>query len=203
MTRCAVCEAEMESGAALCPQCGALQPCDPSLSLFAILGLAEGFVIDPAALRSAALERLRAVHPDRFAQADGRTQRQSLEWTTRLNEAQAVLSDPLRRGDYLFSRHFGQSALGEEMGSLRDPEVLMRQMERREALEEAAAVRDQVALERLRAEAHAEEKQIEEQLAASFTAPEAGRIAPLLQEWQYLRKFLAEIDQYEERWDFA
>ncbi|WP_308388615.1 Fe-S protein assembly co-chaperone HscB [Acidithiobacillus sp. AMEEHan] len=203
MIRCAVCRAEMESGSAICPQCGALQPFDPSLSLFAVLGLEEGFAIDSAALRSASLERLRALHPDRFARADGRTQRQSLEWTTRINEAQAILGDPLRRGDYLFSRHFGHSALGEEMGSLRDPELLMRQMERREALEDAAAIRDQAALDRLRTAAQAEEKQIEAELAAAFTTPEAGRIAPLLQEWQYLRKFLAEIDQYEEQWDFA
>ncbi|MEY2340622.1 Fe-S protein assembly co-chaperone HscB [Acidithiobacillus sp. IBUN Pt1247-S3] len=203
MPECRACQAELAPGSAICTQCGVLQPFDPSLSLFAVLGLEEGFAIDPAALRRQSLDRLRALHPDRFAQADAATQRQSLEWSTRINEAQAVLGDPLRRADYLFTRHFGHSALGEEMGSLRDPELLMRQMERREALEEAAGIRDQSALDMLRAQAHAEERQIQEQVAAAVAQPRAERIAPLLQEWQYLRKFLAEIDQNEEQWDFA
>ena len=188
---------------AICPECGALQPFDPSLSLFAVLGLEVAFSVDPAQIRSQVLERMRALHPDRFAQADGAAQRQSLQWSTRINEAQAVLIDPLRRADYLFTQHFGHSALGEEMGSIRDPELLVRQMERREALEEAANAKDPAVLDSLRAQARAEERQLHERIAQAFQDPAAEVIAPLLQEWQYLRKFLAEIDQSEEQWDFA
>jgi molecular chaperone HscB len=113
------------------------------------------------------------------------------------------LGDPLRRADYLFQQRFGHSALGEEMGSLRDPELLLREMERREALEDAVAIRDQAQLDRLRAEANAEEQELTERMAAAFAAPQEAQIARLLQEWQYLRKFLAEIDANEERWDYA
>ncbi len=203
MTPCRSCQAELGTGVAICPRCGALQPFDPSLSLFAVLGLEAAFSVDPAQIRSQVLERMRALHPDRFAQADGAAQRQSLEWSTRINEAQAVLSDPLRRADYLFTQHFGHSALGEEMGSIRDPELLMRQMERREALEEAANAKDLAMLDSLRTQAKAEERQLHERIAQAFQDPAAEVIAPLLQEWQYLRKFLAEIDQSEEQWDFA
>jgi molecular chaperone HscB len=203
MSSCPSCRASLLPGSAICPHCGALQPFDPNLSLFAVLGLTAGFSLDPAELRKRVLERQQLLHPDRFAQADSAQQRQSLEWSTRINEAQAVLGDPLRRADYLFQQRFGHSALGEEMGSLRDPELLLREMERREALEDAVAIRDQAQLDRLRAEANAEEQELTERMATAFAAPQEAQIARLLQEWQYLRKFLAEIDANEERWDYA
>jgi len=201
--RCPQCGAECAPCAVLCPACAALLPFDPSCSLFAILGLGEAFDQDAEDLRGRALELQRRLHPDRFAKAPAALQRRSLEWSTRINEAAAILGDPLRRADYLFSRRFGQSALSEAQGSIHDPALLMRQMEYREQLEDIAEARDQAALDALRRQIVEEEKAVQERVAREFASSAADRsaLAADLQEWQYLRKLRAELDRREEAWE--
>ncbi len=202
MGRCRHCQAELGEQPAWCAACGAVQPFDPGLSHFAILGLPATFPQDAGQIRERALTLQRALHPDRFSQAGPAEQRLSLEWSTRINEALAILTDPLRRADYLFQQRFGHSALGEEQGSLRNPVILLREMERREALEDAALLQDHQALDSMRTAAEQEENQLQKRLSAMFhRGAEASEIAPLLQEWQYLRKFLAEMERREEEWD--
>ena len=202
---CDLCGAELGNSPAVCPACHALQPFDPSISLFSILGVAEDFCLDPQVLRDRALNLQQALHPDRFAASGGSQRRRSLEWSTLVNEALAVLGDPLRRGGYLFQRRFGCVPPGEDQGTIRDPELLLRQMEYREYLEEAAANRDREVLGGLRAEVLAGESSLEASLAQAF-AFSAGRQAEIghaLLEWQYLRRLRTEIDRYEDQWDFA
>ncbi len=202
---CEQCGARLENSLAVCPSCHALQPFDPSLSFFAVLGVAEDFCLDPKALRDRALNLQQALHPDRFAAAAGGLRRRSLEWSTRVNEALAVLGDPLRRGGYLFQERFGSVPPGEDQGTIRDPELLLRQMECRERLEEAVSGRDREMLDGLRAEVLAGERHLEAFLASAFAGPEENQagIGRALLEWQYLRRLRTEIDRYEDQWDFA
>lgn len=203
--RCPQCGAECATCSVLCPACSALLPFDPSCSLFASLGLPESYALDAADLRERALDLQRHLHPDRFARASASLQRRSLEWSTRINEAAAVLGDPLRRADYLFARRFGHSALGEAQGSIRDPELLMRQMEYREQLETIAKARDQAALDDLRRQIGQDEQSLQQRVAAAFAREDSDgeALAAALQEWQYLRKLRAELERTEESWDFA
>lgn len=202
---CSQCGAECAPCSVLCPACGALLPFDPSCSLFAVLGVGESYDLDGTDLRTRVVELQRRLHPDRFAQAPASLQRRSLEWSTRINEAAAVLGDPLRRADYLFARRYGRSALSEAQGSIRDPDLLMRQMELREQLEAISEARDQAALDALRRQIGEDEQRLQRQVAQGLAVAEGDNeaLASALQEWQYLRKLRAELDRSEESWDFA
>lgn len=68
---------------------------------FALFGLPVAFGVDSAALEAGWKRMQRTVHPDRFARADDAQKRLALQWSTLINEAYAVLKDPLRRAEYL------------------------------------------------------------------------------------------------------
>lgn len=68
---------------------------------FALFGLPLAFTLNPAALDAGWKQLQRAVHPDRFARADDAQKRLALQWSTRINEAYAVLKDPVQRAAYL------------------------------------------------------------------------------------------------------
>ena len=68
---------------------------------FALFGLPLGFTLNPAVLEVGWKQLQRAVHPDRFARADDAQKRLALQWSTRINEAYAVLKDPVQRAAYL------------------------------------------------------------------------------------------------------
>ncbi|MGC9216785.1 Fe-S protein assembly co-chaperone HscB [Acidithiobacillus sp.] len=184
---------------ALCASCGAVQPFRPDLSLYAVAGLPETYDLDVQALRTQVLALQKGLHPDRFANAEPAARRYSLEWSTRLNEALAILRDPLRRADYLLRRQ-GVDALGEQV-KVADPELLMTQMVYRERLEDLVAARDLSGMEVLRQEVDTAVVGVVQRLRGLLgilpcAEPEAAGAA--LRELQFLDKLLGEIDRSEE-----
>jgi molecular chaperone HscB len=146
---------------ALCPQCGAIQPPDAAADLFAVLGLPRRFALDLPAAEAAFKNLSRQLHPDRFAKADPRARRASLQRTVQLNEAWRTLRDPVSRAEYLLrlsgyligaeegaSRPAGAGeAQGQTAGRVRiaaPQELLMEILEMREALGEARDAEDRV-----------------------------------------------------------
>jgi len=77
---------------------------------FERLGLPRRFSIDQAEIERQYLARSREVHPDHYQSAGGLEQRASLELSSALNEAYAILRDPFRRADYLLQLMGGPSA---------------------------------------------------------------------------------------------
>ncbi|MHB1281220.1 MAG: Fe-S protein assembly co-chaperone HscB [Acidithiobacillus sp.] len=184
---------------ALCASCGAVQPFRADLSLFAVAGLPETYDLDVQALRTQVLALQKGLHPDRFANAEPAARRYSLEWSTRLNEALAILRDPLRRADYLLQRQ-GVDALGEQV-KVADPELLMTQMIYRERLEDLVAARDLSGMEALRQEVDTAVTGVVQRLRGLLgilpcAEPEAAGAA--LRELQFLDKLFGEIDRSEE-----
>lgn len=193
---CFQCGAELGAPSALCASCGAVQPFRADLSLFAVAGLPETYDLDVQALRTQVLALQKGLHPDRFANAEPAARRYSLEWSTRLNEALAILRDPLRRADYLLQRQ-GVDALGEQV-KVADPELLMTQMIYRERLEDLVAVRDLSGMEALRQEVDTAVTGVVQRLRGLLgilpcAEPEAAGAA--LRELQFLDKLLGEIDR--------
>ncbi|WP_226835688.1 Fe-S protein assembly co-chaperone HscB [Acidithiobacillus ferridurans] len=184
---------------ALCASCGAVQPFRADLSLYAVAGLPETYDLDVQTLRTQVLALQKGLHPDRFANAEPAARRYSLEWSTRLNEALAILRDPLRRADYLLQRQ-GVDALGEQV-KVADPELLMTQMIYRERLEDLVAARDLSGMEALRQEVDTAATGVVQRLRRLLgvlpcVEPEAAGAA--LRELQFLDKLLGEIDRREE-----
>lgn len=84
-----------------CPSCGKIQPRPANATLFDVFGLPPSVDVDVPALEKAHRELSLKLHPDRFAHAEPKERRLSLEQTTALNEAMRVLKDPIRRAFYL------------------------------------------------------------------------------------------------------
>lgn len=114
---------------------------------FTLYGLTPVFAQDRAAL-DARWKALQAeVHPDRFASEGAAAQRVAMQWAVRVNEAYQRLKDPLKRASYLCE--LNGAPIQAENNTAMPTDFLMRQMEWREALDEA---RDDVELEQLRQE---------------------------------------------------
>jgi molecular chaperone HscB len=117
---------------------------------FELLGLPVRWRIDAQALERAYRELQREVHPDRYAGAPDHDKRVALQASARVNEAYRTLHDPVGRAEYLL-RLRGVDATAETDTRL-PVDFLTRQLERREAADEAQSAHDAAALEALIAE---------------------------------------------------
>jgi len=188
---CWSCERAAGAGP-LCTSCGAILPPDVKADHFAVFGLPRQYELDAAELEARYRERSRKLHPDRFATADARARRASLQHGVQMNEARGVLKDPIRRAEYLLGLHGG--AVPKEA----PPALLMEILELREELGEAraAARHDKVdamgrTMRRRMAAAMAD-------VAAGFAAGDGKRVADRLIEIRYLQRFLDEVAVHEE-----
>ena len=95
---CWSCEKNAGDGM-LCAGCGAVQPPDLTADHFRVFGLPRKFDLDMTDLERRYKEMTKVLHPDRFARADGRARRASLERSVQLNLAWSTLSQPVARAE--------------------------------------------------------------------------------------------------------
>ena len=117
-------------------------------SHFELFGLAPAFALDRVALERSYRDIQSRVHPDRFASAGDAERRASLQWTTRVNEAYRVLTDPVQRAKHILELHGVDVAF--ETNTQMPTDFLMQQLELREELEGAVRKKDAAALDGLR-----------------------------------------------------
>lgn len=144
--KCGDCAAKMVSPV-VCPSCGMLFPIPPGTDHFLLLGLPRGFDLDEARLRNVYRLIARGVHPDRFGGQSEKVRNLATSLSAALNEAVAVLGDPLRRADYLLTLAGGPSAM-EERG-VPGP-LLTEVMVLREAIDAERESDDRISLKRIR-----------------------------------------------------
>ncbi len=162
-------------------------------SHFDLFGLPPAYALDVQALEQAYHAIQARVHPDRHAASGEAERRASLQWTTRVNQAFRTLKDPVARAAYLLELHGVDVAF--ETNTAMPAEFLTRQLELREALEQAAGARDTVSLERLRRELRAEARALEAALAARIDAErDYAGAAGLARELKFLARLDEEID---------
>ena len=121
---------------------------DFSADHFTLFGIGRAQGIDAAALEARFLEIQAAVHPDKHANGSDATQRQAMQWATRVNEAYQTLKSPLARARYLLQL-LGHDAQVESNTAM-PMEFLVAQMELREAVADAKACSDDTVLDELR-----------------------------------------------------
>lgn len=141
MATCWACGQDNGNGA-FCAACGKIQPGRPR-DFFELMGLERRYHLDVPALERSYRELSRRLHPDKFARAEARERRFSLEQTTQLNQALKTLRDPTARAEYLLKQH-GYTVASEEAGRSGAGERLPLEfyeqvIEDREALVEAKA----------------------------------------------------------------
>jgi molecular chaperone HscB len=188
----------------LCAACHAVQPVDPKADYFRVLGVPPAFAIDMAELERRYKDTTKVLHPDRYARADARARRASLERSVQLNEAWRTLKDPIRRAEYLLSLHgvdMGEMAGGgrpDQSGAhttLPVPHVLLMEvLELREALAEAQSNKDFREIDALIAKVRSRLETVMDDVAKGFLAspPDLATIAARLVTVRYYRRFLDE-----------
>ena len=217
---CWSCQHDAGSGEK-CVSCGALQPPELSADHFRVLGLPRRFDLDAKAAEGRFRALSREVHPDRFATADPRARKFSMQRTVQLNEAWKTLKDPVRRAEYLLSldgwevgAESGASRPG--AGGARDrlpvpPALLGEVLELREELAEARAEGDDARVQRLAGDVRQRADQAMAQVTAGFAAAETATdrsaalepVAHALIGIRYWRRFLDEVALHDEAHEAA
>lgn len=123
---------------------------DLQLDFFSLFNLPRRFQLDRDTLERHYRALQSQVHPDKFAHLSDSERRQAVQWAARVNEAYQTLCSPLARGRYLLSLHGVDTQ--EDTNTAMPVDFLMRQMELREALEEARQNKDVDALNALQAQ---------------------------------------------------
>lgn len=204
--KCWNCEKDT-AGRPFCPACGKIAARPAGATHFEVFGLPRTYDVDVAALEAQYRELSLRLHPDRFAQAEARERRLSLEQTTALNDAYKTLKDATKRAFYLLKLH-GVDLEGEDAGARKDMplEFLEEVMELREALDEAM---ESKALERARematdveARRKAALQEAVETLRALEKAPSdepaVKKASHALGRVRYFTRFLEQVDAFEE-----
>lgn len=207
---CWSCEKNAGDGA-LCAACGAVQPADTRADYFHVLGVERRFAVELPELERRYKELTKVLHPDRFARADARARKASMERSVQVNEAWRTLRDPVRRAEYLL--RLGGIDVGAEGGPSRTgsgrlavpPALLMEVMELREGLAEARAAGDQARVAALAADVRRRRDEAMSGVSRAFaaSAPKLDDIAGLLVAVRYHDRFLEEVTAIEEARDAA
>ncbi len=163
---CWSCKADVAEGTLFCPACRKIQPVGRNEDPFSLLGLEREYALDMAELDRRFRELSRQLHPDRFARAEPRERRLSLERATRLNDAYRSLKDWRLRAAYLL-RLAGTDVFAEGR-TYADPDFLEEQLEWREELALAQADGDVERLRRIAAGARERLHRIEHEVARRF-----------------------------------
>lgn len=207
--KCWNCEQET-GGRAFCPQCGKIGARPPGATLFDVFDLSPGYDVDIPTLERQFRELSLRLHPDRFAQADARERRLSLEQSTALNEAYKTLKDPSRRAFYLLKLH-GVDLDREDAGAQRNMpvEFLEEVMELREELEGAMHSKDLTRAQAMAVDVTARQREALHEAASALRAlqhrkdPEEERAlvkkaSHAMGRVRYFTRFLEQVEEFEE-----
>lgn len=204
--KCWNCEKDT-AGRPLCASCGKLAERAPGSTHFDLFGLSPSPDVDLAALERQHRELSLKLHPDRFAQAEARERRLSLELTTALNEAYKALKDPARRATYLLKLH-GVDLEREDAGAQRSMPLafLEEVMELREALDEAMGARDADRVQKMARDVGGRRAAaLQEGLDTLRTLARGGpdeaavkKASHALGRVRYFTRFLEQVDAFEE-----
>jgi molecular chaperone HscB len=184
---CWSCRGPSTVRALFCATCGAVQPPAP-IDHFARLELPVRFDTDTTALDQRYFALQRQLHPDRFASRTARERAVSQSQAVALNEAYETLKDPLSRAEYML-KLLGVDVNPDGCNTVRDPSLLMEQMELREALAEADT---REAVDRISANARGELDRDLQETAAAFAAHDLERAEVAITRLKYLSKLLDE-----------
>jgi molecular chaperone HscB len=190
-----------------------VQPPDRAADHFRVFGLPRKFDLDVADLERRYKDMTKVLHPDRFARADGRARRASLERSVQLNLAWRTLSQPVARAEYLLSLEgieVGGSAGSKDSGQADDratqpvdTALLIEVMDLREAMAEARSRGDWAKVAALIADAQTKHDKEMSEVAAGFAAakPRLAAIAARMVAARYYRRFLEEAEADRESQD--
>lgn len=194
LAKCAHCGTELTSPL-VCDECHMLNVSATGRDYFELLGFPRNYAIDEARLNSAYRRLARAVHPDRFAAGNAEERSAAVRLSAAINQAFAVLRDPLRRADYLLELSGGPPA-----AAVRDvPGTFLADvMQLREEIDDAKTTGDEPALARLRDSLAERRESTDERIRGiavrlpEVDEPSRTELRRLLNSMKYIDNLLAE-----------
>jgi molecular chaperone HscB len=163
---------------------------------FELFQLQQQFSLNQAQLDAAYREVQSKVHPDKFVQASDAEKRVAMQWSTRANEAYQTLKKPLKRATYLCELHGVD--LETESNTSMPVAFLMRQMEWREAFDDARQSKDMAAMAGLETQLRKELNAHLSEVGTSLDAGDFEGAALQIRACMFLEKFMADIIASEE-----
>lgn len=204
--KCWNCQGET-GGRPFCPSCGKIAARPAGATHFDMFELPPSFDVDVPQLERRFRELSLQLHPDRFAQADARERRLSLEQTTALNDAYKTLKDPSRRAFYLLKLH-GVDLDREDSGTQKGmpAEFLEEILELREELEGAITAKDLTRAMAMAVDVTARQREALTEAATALRALHDGADEPALVKKashalgrvRYFTRFLEQVEEFEE-----
>lgn len=158
---------------------------------FELFNLPQRFAIDAKALETAYHDVQNKVHPDKFASASDSEKRVAMQWATRANEAYQTLKSPLKRATYLCELNGVDLQVESNTSMPRD--FLMQQMEWREALDDAKASKDIVAMEALEGEMRVMRNADVLRIGSLIDTTDFSAAAEAVRQLMFLEKFGEEV----------
>jgi molecular chaperone HscB len=145
-------------------------------NFFNLFGLPTQFDVDISLLNDHYRKIQTEVHPDKFVTASPAERLQSMQQATLANEGYQTLKHPTSRAKHLLALQ-GIASL-EESNTAMPTDFLMMQMEWREAIEDAKAAKNVIALDALLKEMKLETQKLQTQLATELTShPEVAALS--------------------------
>ena len=160
---------------------------------FQLFDLPARFALDIEALDAAYRSVQRRVHPDRFAAGSAAENRVAMQWATRANEAYRTLKSPLKRAAYLCER--AGAPIDAESNTTMPADFMVRQLQWREALDEARAGRDSGRLRELDDETNSERDRLLGEIGDALDIhSDPPHAASLVRQLMFIEKFGSEIE---------
>jgi molecular chaperone HscB len=161
---------------------------------FELFGLPVQFNLNRSDLSSAFRQQQTAHHPDKFAHADDKSQRESLQKSAYINQAYQTLSTPTLRAAYLLELAEGKERREHTMRP--DAAFLMQQMMWREQLEEAETLDD---IESLIETVRSELPVVETSFVSAYEKQDYELAHHAVDKMQFVYKLVAEAESKEAR----
>ncbi len=164
---------------------------------FALFDLQVGYDLDESKLDGSYHQLQLEHHPDKFSGEDEASKIRAVQLTSVINDAYETLKSPLKRAAYLLALE-GLDTEKVSQADL-DMEVLMEQMQMREALAELPKDPSSLPeLDKLKQQAEGKLAQKKSDLSDCFRHSNFTLAKKIFHEMQFLAKLLAEIDAGEE-----
>ena len=167
-------------------------------NFFLLFEITESFEVDLELLAEKYRELQVETHPDRFAAGSEQEKLHAVQLSSYLNEAYDTLRLPLKRAAYLLSLH-DLDVKQVDQGEL-DMDLLMEQMQLREALEELPEDESALTeLDSLKWDVQEKLEQRQQNFASYLDNSEFVAAKKLFHEMQFLNKLLKEIERGQEQ----
>ena len=159
---------------------------------FELFGLSVDYALNRRALKRSFLELQQTVHPDKFAGQDEAVVRQAAQQSAYINTAFETLDSDVSRAMYLLQLH-NREYQPDDYREL-DSELILRQMEWRETLEELAeSVGSDVKLDELEDEVDAYLESLQNKFASLYSSSDWQGAAFIVTQLMFTQKMLDEI----------